>query len=53
MIQDKINGMRGIVRQDMSSVRNIRQWTWIEDIQSLLHTASNRNLMENVIANMH
>lgn len=53
IIQGKIEGKRGIGRKKMSWLRNIRQWTGICDIQSLIHTARNRELMENVVANIH
>ncbi|CAG9840549.1 unnamed protein product [Diabrotica balteata] len=48
-----IEGKRGIGRKKMSWLRNIRQWTGINDIKSLIHIARNRELMKNVIANIH
>lgn len=53
LIEGKIEGRRGIGRKKMSWLRNIRQWTGLHDIQSLIHTARNREAMENVIANIH
>lgn len=53
LIEGKIEGRRGIGRKKMSWLRNIRQWTGLHDIQSLIHTVRNREAMENVIANIH
>jgi len=53
LIEGKIEGRRGIGRKKMSWLRNIRQWTGLRDIQSLIHTVRNREAMENVIANIH
>ena len=53
LIEGKIEGRRGIRRKKMSWLRNIRQWTGLHDVQSLIHTARNREAMENVIANIH
>lgn len=53
MIEGKIEGKRGIGRKKMSWLRNIRQWTGIHDVQTLIHTARSREAMENVIANIH
>lgn len=53
LIEGKIEGRRGIGRKKMSWLRNIRQWTGLRDVQSLIHTARNKEQMENVIANIH
>ena len=53
IIEGKIEGKRGLGRKKMSWLRNIRQWTGIKDVQSLIHTARNRELMSHVIANIH
>ena len=53
LIEGKIEGRRSIGRKKMSWLRNIRQWTGLLDVQSLIHTARNREAMENVIANIH
>ncbi|CAG9826751.1 unnamed protein product [Diabrotica balteata] len=53
IIEGKTEGKRGMGRKKMSWLRNIRQWTGINDIQSLIHIARNRELMENVFANIH
>jgi len=53
LIEGKIEGRRGIGRKKMSWLRNIRQWTGLNDVQSLIHTARNKEERENVIANIH
>lgn len=53
LIEGKIEGRRGIGRKKLSWLRNIRQWTGMNDIQTLIHTARDREEMEDVIANIH
>ena len=53
MIKGKIEGKRGIGRKKMSWLRNIRQWTGLRDIQTLIHTAQDREAIDHVIANIH
>lgn len=53
VIEGKIEGRRGIGRKKMSWLRNIRQWTGLHDVQSLIHIARDREAMEHVIANIH
>lgn len=53
IIEGKIEGRRGIGRKKMSWLRNIRQWTGLHNIQTLIHTARDRVAMENVVANIH
>jgi hypothetical protein len=53
LIEGRIEGRRGIGRKKMSWLRNIRQWTGLHDIQSLIHTARNKEAMKSVIANIH
>lgn len=53
LIEGKIEGRRGVGRKKLSWLRNIRQWTGVNDIQTLIHTARDREEMENVIANIH
>ena len=53
VIEGKIEGRRGMGRKKMSWLRNIRQWTGIRDIQTLIHTASDREAMKQVIAKIH
>ena len=53
IIEGKIEGKRGIGRKKMSWLRIVRQWTGLQSIQKLLHTARDREGMQNVIANIH
>lgn len=53
VIEGKVEGRRGMGRKRLSWLRNIRQWTGIHNIQTLIHTARNRSEMENVVANIH
>ena len=43
----------GIGRKTICWLRNIRHWTELKDIKSLICTARNREAMENVVANIH
>jgi len=43
LIEGKIEGRRGMGRKKLSWLRNIRQWTGVNDIQALIHTARDRN----------
>jgi len=52
-IESKIEGRRGMGRKKLSWLWNIRQWTGVNDVQTLIHTAMDREQMENVIANIH
>lgn len=52
LIEGKVEGMRGIGRKKMAWLRSIRQWTRPHDLQSLMHTARNRQGIENAIANI-
>lgn len=53
IIEGKIEGRRGLGRKKMSWLRNVRQWTGIRDIQTLIHTARDREAMKNVVANIY
>lgn len=52
IIEGKIEGRRGVGRKKMSWLRNIRHWTGMHNIQTLIHTAGNRDEMKNVVANI-
>jgi len=52
-LQVIIEGKRGIGREKMSSLRNVRQWTGLRTMQELMHTIRNKEEWTNVIANIH
>lgn len=45
--------VREIGRQRLSSLQNTKQRTGLNDIQTLIHTARDRQGMKTVIANIH
>ena len=53
IVEGRIDGRRGVGRKQMSWLRNIREWTGLRNIGDLVHTATNREAYENVIANIH
>lgn len=53
IIEGKIEGKRGIGRKKMSWLRNIRQWTGLNTIGSLVHTFRNREETDHIVANIH
>ena len=52
IIEGKVEGRRGIGRKRLSWLRNIRQWTGVHNIKTLIHTAGSRGEMKNVVANI-
>lgn len=53
IIEGKIEGKRGMGRKKMSRLRNVRQWTGLRTVESLIHTARDRVEMSQVVANIH
>jgi len=51
IIQEKIEGRRGVRRKKLSWLCNIRQWTELRTVEELIYTARNREKMQNVITN--
>lgn len=52
IVEGKIEGKRGMGRKQMSWLRNIRDWTGLRTIGELVHTATDREMYGNMVANI-
>lgn len=53
ILEGKIEGKRGIGRKQLSWLRNIRHWTGLQTIGSLINTARNREAFTHIINNIN
>lgn len=53
IIEEKLEGQRGIEMRKILGLWNIRQWIGLYNIQTLIYTARNKEAMENVMTNIH